>query len=310
MTINCRSFLAGTGGLGDCRFLLRLAGEKHGFAVNSEGLHSEPETGLNSSWDFDITLDAAVWQAMCASPAPRGFTSAQAVVATVGEEVIRGDRQTWARYAVVVDRVVAGVRDRVRGGAAPRHPEPPRRAAGLSPITGRYLTVDVEGSSRRLYFEESGHGQPVLCLHTAGADSRQFRYLLENQQLLERYRFIAFDMPWHGRSEPPDDWSSTRYSRPDGIDDANQCAETHHDGQARERPGVPDDHDGDPEHVAERGAQRQGRRHFVDDRTQEIWPVAHRSPSPSKQIQLVGYPFHCPRLLSYRLAGARWWRGG
>ena len=204
--------LAGTGGLGDCRFLLRLAGEKHGFAVNSEGLHSEPETGLNSSWDFDITLDAAIWQAMCTSPAPRGFTSAQAVVATVGEEVIRGDRQTWARYAVVVDRVVAGVRDRVRGGAAPRHPEPPRRSAGLSPITGRYLTVDVEGSSRRLYFEESGHGQPVLCLHTAGADSRQFRYLLENQQLLERYRFIAFDMPWHGRSEPPDDWSSTRYS--------------------------------------------------------------------------------------------------
>lgn len=78
-------------------------------------------------------------------------------------EVIRGDRQTWARYVVVVDRVVAGVRDRVRGGAAPRHPEPPRRSAGLSPITGRYLTVDVEGSSRRLYFEESGHGQPVLC---------------------------------------------------------------------------------------------------------------------------------------------------
>jgi len=47
----------------------------------------------------------------------------------------------------------------------------------------------------------------------------------------------------------------------------------------------------DSEHVAERGAQRQGRRHFVDDRTQEIWPVAHRSPSPSKQIQLFVDPY-------------------
>jgi hypothetical protein len=30
----------------------------------------------------------------------------------------------------------------------------------------------------RLYFEEAGYGIPLVCLHMAGADGRQFRHLL------------------------------------------------------------------------------------------------------------------------------------
>ena len=46
-------------------------------------------------------------------------------------------------------------------------------------IVGRYFTLDVEGRAPRIYMEEAGHGIPLVCLHTAGADGRQFRHLPE-----------------------------------------------------------------------------------------------------------------------------------
>ena len=76
----------------------------------------------------------------------------------------------------------------------------------IEPIIGRYLNVDVSGTSCRIYFEEAGSGVPLLCLHTAGADSRQFRHVMTDPEVISRYRVIAFDMPYHGRSSPPDGW--------------------------------------------------------------------------------------------------------
>ena len=42
----------------------------------------------------------------------------------------------------------------------------------FEPIIGRYLTVTVQGRRQRIYVETAGQGAPVLCLHTAGADTR------------------------------------------------------------------------------------------------------------------------------------------
>ena len=71
------------------------------------------------------------------------------------------------------------------------------------PIVGRYLQVELEGRSCRVYVEEAGQGIPLLCLHTAGADGRQFRHLMCDDAVTSHYRVIAFDMPWHGKSYPP-----------------------------------------------------------------------------------------------------------
>jgi pimeloyl-ACP methyl ester carboxylesterase len=81
----------------------------------------------------------------------------------------------------------------------------------FEPITGRYLPVSYNGSTSRVFVEEAGQGIPLLCLHTAGADSRQFRHVLNDPEITKEYRVIAFDMPWHGRSNPPEDWWLTRY---------------------------------------------------------------------------------------------------
>ena len=84
-------------------------------------------------------------------------------------------------------------------------------AARIEPILGRYLNLDIAGRPQRVYFEEAGEGVPLLCLHTAGADGRQYRHLLNDAAVTQRYRVVAFDMPYHGRSNPPDGWWLHKY---------------------------------------------------------------------------------------------------
>lgn len=81
----------------------------------------------------------------------------------------------------------------------------------FEPVGGRYLRLDLLGKPHRLYVEEAGQGIPLLCLHTAGADTRQYRALLNDPRLLRDFRVIAFDLPWHGKSSPPAGWQDADY---------------------------------------------------------------------------------------------------
>ena len=76
--------------------------------------------------------------------------------------------------------------------------------AKFSDITGRYLYLDVDGIEYRVYIEEAGSGIPLVCQHTAGSDGRQYRHLLEDPDIPSRFRVIAVDLPYHGKSLPPD----------------------------------------------------------------------------------------------------------
>ncbi len=87
----------------------------------------------------------------------------------------------------------------------------PQFEPAFEPMVGRYLTVRILGEPCRVYVEEAGSGIPLVCLHTAGADSRQFRHLLCDDAVTSRYRVIAFDMPWHGKSYPPPGWQESEY---------------------------------------------------------------------------------------------------
>jgi pimeloyl-ACP methyl ester carboxylesterase len=81
----------------------------------------------------------------------------------------------------------------------------------FEPIIGRYVSVTLDGAEHRIFVEEAGRGIPLLCLHTAGADSRQYRHVLNDAGVTDRFRAIAFDLPYHGRSAPPDSWWLNRY---------------------------------------------------------------------------------------------------
>ncbi|WP_164097086.1 alpha/beta fold hydrolase, partial [Serratia marcescens] len=67
------------------------------------------------------------------------------------------------------------------------------------------------GEKYRIYFEEAGQGRPVLCLHTAGADTRQWRHVMNDRRFIAHNRFVAFDMPWHGKSLPPEGFETREY---------------------------------------------------------------------------------------------------
>ncbi len=84
--------------------------------------------------------------------------------------------------------------------------------ATFEPVVGRYFQIDVGGEAHRIFVEEAGQGIPLLCLHTAGADSRQYRHLLNDAAVTSKYRVIAFDLPYHGRSNPPDRWWLKKYT--------------------------------------------------------------------------------------------------
>jgi pimeloyl-ACP methyl ester carboxylesterase len=81
----------------------------------------------------------------------------------------------------------------------------------FEPILGSYLHLDLLGRPHRLYIEEAGKGIPLLCLHTAGSDTRQYRGVMNDARVREHFRVIAFDMPWHGKSSPPAGWQEVDY---------------------------------------------------------------------------------------------------
>ena len=81
----------------------------------------------------------------------------------------------------------------------------------IEPVVGRYLHLEIAGRPHRVYFEEAGSGIPLVCLHTAGADSRQWRHLLVDEEVTSAFRVITFDLPWHGKSNPPEGFEREAY---------------------------------------------------------------------------------------------------
>lgn len=94
--------------------------------------------------------------------------------------------------------------------------------AGLAFITGGYLPLGRTGDWA--YAERAGldGGPPLLMLHTAGADARQWHGLMAFSALRETWSLHAFDLPGHGRSPlptgtPPAGWRLTEAAYLDWV---------------------------------------------------------------------------------------------
>ncbi|MEW6298192.1 MAG: alpha/beta hydrolase [Thermodesulfobacteriota bacterium] len=83
--------------------------------------------------------------------------------------------------------------------------------AKVEPITGHYVYVPYGGEEYRVFYEEAGQGIPLVCLHTAGTDSREWRHQLCDPDINQHFRVIAFDLPRHGKSIPPKGWWKEEY---------------------------------------------------------------------------------------------------
>jgi pimeloyl-ACP methyl ester carboxylesterase len=175
---------------------------------------------------FGFRASPAIWAKFFATVPEPLYHDFFAMLMRVPGFVIEGDTLVAMQNARALHRAMNVLRtvpgrftDASPGADAAEAQVPPARdlpagsssAAVMEPVVGRYMNLDIAGARYRIYFEEAGQGVPLLCLHTAGADSRQYRHLLNDPAVTARYRVIAFDMPFHGRSNPPDGWWLRRY---------------------------------------------------------------------------------------------------
>jgi pimeloyl-ACP methyl ester carboxylesterase len=170
---------------------------------------------LLRSWTFAVRAAADAWQRFW-QPVPEPGYHDLFAMTKLGVARIEGDLQPLMANLRYVKEVLEAPRrlsatPSPAGDAGPHPTGAPARGVVLEPITGRYIRLDIAGRPHRVYYEEAGHGIPLLCLHTAGSDSRQFRHLMTDDAVTRHHRVIAFDMPGHGKSTPPPGWHDEEY---------------------------------------------------------------------------------------------------
>jgi pimeloyl-ACP methyl ester carboxylesterase len=176
------------------------------FALESDGVPVEFAFGEAAPTPaFTLAAPAAIWAKALQPLPPRHHHSLFALRMRVPEFRILGSELALMQHCHLARRVLEIGRWLAAGRALPV-PEIPRPAL-VEPepaeILGRYVPVTADGTAYRIHCEAAGEGRDLLCLHTAGADGRQFHRLMADRRITRDWRLTAFDLPWHGRSPPP-----------------------------------------------------------------------------------------------------------
>jgi pimeloyl-ACP methyl ester carboxylesterase len=161
--------------------------------------------GARADAAFTLVASPDTWEKFGAAVPPVGYQSLVGMV-RMGTLRIDGDVLAFGRNMLFLEQLLAGLRPTATVEAPARVGTP-----SIEPIVGRYLRLDFKDRPHRIYFEEAGQGIPLVCLHTAGSDGRQYRALLNDPDITKRFRVIAFDLPWHGKSSPPPGFEREAY---------------------------------------------------------------------------------------------------
>lgn len=169
------------------------------------------ETPRYATWDFAMRASAETWEKLLAETPPALHHDILAAWLEAETLTIEGDVVLAVRSIPVLKRVVDVFRQ-VEHGVELDGEEQIDEGwddGEHESATGRYVWLDVHGESYRTYYEVAGTGDtPMVCLHTANGDTRQWRHILADERLLDDLTIYAFDMPWHGNTFPPmsTDW--------------------------------------------------------------------------------------------------------
>lgn len=166
----------------------------------------------DGSFDVRVVASGDAWDKLLMPVPPPQFDHLSYANAR-GDLSVEGDVvQAVGPYFAALQEFIIVLRE-VRNGAVPV-----RAVADVDrdfdTAVGRYAYIKIDGVQYRIYFEEAGTGAiPMVLQHTAGADARQWRHVLEDPDYQRLYRMIAYDLPFHGRSLPPTSvaWWETEY---------------------------------------------------------------------------------------------------
>lgn len=152
----------------------------------------------NGNADLTLSASDAAWAELRKTNPQPGFQTLSSMRRT-RNLIVTGDMIKYQQHLLLLEMLFSNLSDQAGVvGEAPIGHEPV-----IEPVTGKYLRLPINGRAHRVYFEEAGNGIPLVCLHTAGSDGRQFRHILNDPEITARFRVIAFDLPWHGKSSPP-----------------------------------------------------------------------------------------------------------
>jgi pimeloyl-ACP methyl ester carboxylesterase len=163
--------------------------------VDGEVHEGVPDAGSSV---IGLTGSDETWAPMLQATPPR-LANTVSVMVSLGLE-LDADPLLWWQYLPATERLCELLRD--PAADQPPLPGPPQSGAIDAP-TGRYVHVELDGLDHRIYYEEAGQGIPLLLQHTAGSHGVQWRHLFEQTALTDRFRLIAYDLPFHGKSLPP-----------------------------------------------------------------------------------------------------------
>lgn len=168
------------------------------------GATAEPRVDPPDEAADTVVLRGApeAWAALLRSPPPPGYTDPFAA-AGIGAMSVEPPSTDAGRH-LAVRRFVELLRHAANGTDPAPVPAPHEAAHGQhDAAVGRYVHLDLDGLDHRIYYETAGRGIGLLCQHTAGADGRQWRQLLEDERVTDRFQVIVYDLPYHGKSLPP-----------------------------------------------------------------------------------------------------------
>jgi pimeloyl-ACP methyl ester carboxylesterase len=190
-------------GIGEQGYLIKI--------IEGRVVSITPGPFVTPNYSFALRAPREEWETFWQKLPPPGYSDIFALFKR-GKLTIEGDLQPFMANLLYIKDVLVSPR---KGAAGERSAATPRAATATSPrfepIVGRYLNFDLLSRPHRLYIEEAGQGIPLLCLHTAGSDGRQYRGLLNDARITKNFRVIVFDMPWHGKSSPPEGYQNEEY---------------------------------------------------------------------------------------------------
>jgi pimeloyl-ACP methyl ester carboxylesterase len=181
-------------------------GAKHTLHIGPEEIRLTD--GIDDDSQFSFVADQNAWTNYANEIPPVGY---QALTSMVEKDHmdITGDTLEFARHGLMLEKLFSCLRPQKKSTA------PPLDAPYFEQAGGRYLHLNLWGQHQRIYVEEAGPsdggGQPIVCLHTAGSDGRQYRGLMADADVLKNHRVIAFDLPGHGKSSPLAGFEASRY---------------------------------------------------------------------------------------------------
>jgi hypothetical protein len=126
-----------------------------------------------------------------------------------GAEVV-GDQAAFIHWTHVWRRVLELAHDAQCGPMQQEEEVEPQ----YDYLTGKYTYLEAPVWGRcKIYYEYSGEGkQPIIFLHTAGSDSRQYHGVMNDARMRKKAIMYAFDLPNHGRSFPSKDCPAGSYT--------------------------------------------------------------------------------------------------